>query len=98
MHTHISSFLSQIQLFNNLNALDSIMSSLADVMNAADPMSNSLSLDIIQPGLVCCAFSDDQWFRVLVLEPSMTASTSSGEVSIDTTLCTCRDYVWLSTI
>lgn len=54
---------------------------LSEVMNATDPTSNSLSFDSIQPGLVCCAYPDDQWYRVLVLEPPGTASTSD-EVSI----------------
>lgn len=72
----------QIQLVNNLNALDSMMNNLTEAMNVADPMSNPLSFDSIQPGLVCCAYSDEQWYRVLVLEPPGTASTSD-EVSID---------------
>lgn len=71
--------LSQIQLINNLNALDSMMNKLSESMNVADSTSTSPSFDSIQPGLVCCALSDEQWYRVVVLEPP---STSTGDVSM----------------
>ena len=56
-----------------------MMNNLSESMNVADPTSTSPSFDSIQPGLVCCALSDEQWYRVLVLEPP---STSTGDVSM----------------
>ena len=72
----------QIQLVNNLNDLDSMTNSLTEAMNqAVGSTSFSLPFDAIHPGLVCCAFSDEQWFRVLVLESP--PSSSSFDVSLN---------------
>ena len=78
MHTH-TLHLSQVQLVNNLDTLDSMSNQLSESMKLTDPTSSSLSFDFIQPGLVCCALSDEIWYRVLVLEPP---STSTGDVSL----------------
>ena len=68
----------------NLDELDSMSNSLGGAMLAVDqdPSNFCLPVDSILPGMVCCAFSDGLWFRVLVLEPPVLTSATSYDVSI----------------
>ena len=74
----------QVQLVINLDNLDSMSGSLNDTMISAhpDPSHLSLPVDSIHPGMVCCAFVEQLWFRVLVLEQPVVTSASSYDVSI----------------
>ena len=61
-----------MQLVDNLGEIHNLLSELTETMDKDNltmtPSAFSLSVDQIQPGLVCSAFANEQLFRVLVLE------------------------------
>ena len=81
-----------MQLVGNLGELDSMSSSLTKSMNDEVASGFSLSVDQILPGLICCALVDEQWFRVLVLEPPVSPS------SFDVSTCTSYKNTYTSVI
>ena len=75
------------------------MTQLNEMLDSPAP---SLSPSSVSPGLVCCAASsiDDQWHRVVVLEPGAdSAHVSAGKhtslslAAHDTLQCQCRIFV-----
>ena len=91
---------------SNLYALDNMTNKLTESLAQADPTSYSPLLDSIQPGLVCCTFADDQWFRVLVLESPASASSNVSTASLMhlvqvqhcVTVCTCTCTLYMCSI
>ena len=80
----------QMQLVDNLGEIHSLFSGLDKALDKDNASSFSLSVDQVLPGLICCASVDDQWFRVLVLEPPASSSPSSLDVS--TLILTCIEF------